>query len=59
MSEPQYVETRRHGRTLTITLRKPKVNAIDYVLSRQVHAALKTALDPHNLLNPGKILPER
>ena len=21
--------------------------------------ALKTALDPHNLLNPGKILPER
>jgi crotonobetainyl-CoA hydratase len=50
MSEPQYVETRRHGRTLTITLRKPKVNAIDYVLSRQVHAALRELQDDPDLI---------
>jgi len=50
MSEPQYVETRRHGRTLTITLRKPKVNAIDYALSRQVHAALRQLQDDPELI---------
>ena len=50
MSEPQYVETRRQGRTLTITLRKPKVNAIDYVLSRQVYAALRQLQDDPDLI---------
>ena len=50
MSEPQYVETRRSGRTLTITLRRPKVNAIDYVLSRQVYAALRQLQDDPDLI---------
>lgn len=49
MSEPQYVETRRSDRTLTIVLRRPKVNAIDYLLSRQVHAALRELQDDPDL----------
>jgi len=31
----------------------------DAMLEVGVMRMLKTALDPHNLLNPGKILPER